>query len=103
MSRTDKTKPLWVRHIEHNPRPAHDHRFGPCDLPPTPTRDTPDTRCRWEHPSTLLFGGTCCAGCNARGCIKERQTMNTTTNRKSRHAARHAARLEARRYTREED
>ncbi|WP_432144441.1 hypothetical protein [Streptomyces sp. bgisy084] len=38
MSRTDKTKPLWVRHVEHHPRPLHDHRYGACDLPPHPTQ-----------------------------------------------------------------
>ena len=97
MSRTDKTKPLWVRHLEHNPRPIHDHRFGPCDLPPL-TREVGDTRCHWE-PGTHFYTGTCCAGCNVRSCNKERQAMNTTANRKSRHAARQ----EARRYTREED
>ncbi|KAA8888773.1 hypothetical protein F3087_07080 [Nocardia colli] len=28
MSRTDRTKPLWVRFAEHNPRPVHGHRYG---------------------------------------------------------------------------
>jgi hypothetical protein len=99
MSRTDKTKPLWVRHAEHNPRPIHDHRYGPCDLPPHPTRKETDTRCRWEHPGALLFGHTCCSGCNDRSCIKEWQQMVKTSNRKERYAGRR----EARRYAAGED
>ncbi|MFE0103587.1 hypothetical protein [Streptomyces sp. NPDC059009] len=100
MSRTDKTKPLWVRHLEHHPRSVHDHRFGACDLPPTPTQeDTDDTRCRWEHPGALLFGHSCCAGCTVRSCNKERQGMNKTANRKERYAGRR----EARRFATRED
>ncbi|MFE1172826.1 hypothetical protein [Streptomyces sp. NPDC058773] len=92
MSRTDKTKPLWVRHAEHSPRAIHDHRYGPCDLPPHPTQEAPETRCRWEDPSMLLFGGTCCAGCQVRACIKERQRMIREDNRKQRYAGRREAR-----------
>ncbi|KAA6222254.1 hypothetical protein CP973_10110 [Streptomyces albofaciens JCM 4342] len=92
MSRTDKTKPLWVRHAEHGPRPVHDHRYGPCDLPPHPTREAAGTRCRWEHPGTLLLGHTCCAGCQRRGCTKEWQAYVRSGNRRTRHAARRAAR-----------
>ncbi|WP_049579057.1 hypothetical protein [Streptomyces sp. SBT349] len=92
MSRTDRTKPLWVRHAEHRPRPAHDHRDGPCDLPPRPTRGDTDTRCRWENPGTLLFGHTCCSGCAKRGCVKEWQRLTRTANRKERYAGRREAR-----------
>ncbi|WP_030370450.1 hypothetical protein [Streptomyces rimosus] len=92
MSRTDKTKPLWVRHAEHGPRPLHDHRYGPCDLPPHPTREAAGTRCRWEHPGTLLLGHTCCAGCQRRGCTKEWQGYVRSANRKTRHTARREAR-----------
>jgi hypothetical protein len=91
MSRTDKTKPLWVRHLEHAPRPIHDHRFGPCDLPPAPTREATGTSCHWE-PGSHFFSGGCCAGCNVRGCIKERQRMNSTANRRVRYKARQEAR-----------
>lgn len=91
MSRTDKTKPLWVRSIEHNPRPAHDHRHGGCDLPPKPTRERTETRCRWE-PGMLLFGGTCCSGCGKRSCTKEQQRMVKGHNRKERYAGRREAR-----------
>ena len=97
MSRTDKTKPLWVRHIEHAPRPIHDHRFGPCDLPPAPTREATGTACHWE-PGNQFYDATCCAGCNIRSCIKERQALNTEANRKSRYRARR----ETRRYTPDE-
>ncbi|UNO38527.1 hypothetical protein [Streptomyces sp. MST-110588] len=92
MSRTDKTKPLWVRHAEHRPRPVHDHRYGDCDLPPGPTRERTDTRCRWEDPGMLLIGRTCCAGCGNRSCIKERQEFTRTSNRKERYAGRREAR-----------
>jgi hypothetical protein len=98
MSRTDKTKPLWVRHLEHAPRPIHDHRFGPCDLPPAPTREATGTSCHWQ-PGNHFYDATCCAGCNIRSCIKERQAMNKESTRKSRHAARQ----EARRYTSDEN
>ncbi|NJQ00372.1 hypothetical protein [Streptomyces zingiberis] len=70
MSRTDRTKPLWVRHAEHDPRPVHDHRFGPCDLPPRPAREETGTRCRRQRPDALLFGHTCCSGCTRRGCVR---------------------------------
>lgn len=92
MSRTDKTKPVWVRHAEHEPRPVHDHRFGDCDLPPRPTREETDTRCRWEHPGALIFGHTCCSGCQDRGCRAEWQLHVRESHRRDRYAARRAAR-----------
>ena len=95
MSRTDKTKPLWVRSAEHDPRPIHDHRHGNCDLPPKQTKELPDTRCHWENPYTLLFGGTCCSGCSNRVCVKERQGMVKAENRRQRYEGRR----EARRFT----
>lgn len=99
MSRTDRTKPLWVRHAEHDPRPVHDHRHGDCDLPPKPAREDADTRCRWEHPETLLFRHTCCSGCSRRGCVKEWQQMVKSSNRRERYDGRR----EARRLAAEED
>jgi hypothetical protein len=93
MSRTDKTKPLWVRYTEHNPRPVHDHRYGACDLPPIPTREDPGTRCRWEDPAMqLLSGRNCCSGCKVRSHIKERQQGVRNSNRKERYAGRREAR-----------
>ncbi|MGC0418054.1 hypothetical protein [Embleya sp. AB8] len=92
MSRTDRTKPLWVRSAEHDPRPVHDHRHGECDLPPRPTGEEPDTRCRWAHPGLLLFGHTCCSGCTVRSCAGERRGAARVANRKERYAARREAR-----------
>lgn len=92
MSRTDKTKPLWVRYAEHGPRPVHDHRDGACDLPPRPGREETGTRCRWEHPDALLFRRTCCSGCSRRGCVGERQRMTKAANRRERYAGRREAR-----------
>lgn len=56
MSKTDKTNPWYVKqHYEHSYiEEKHDHRFGPCDLPPRPTeKDTlswQQTGCFW-YPS----------------------------------------------------
>ncbi|MFI0715946.1 hypothetical protein ACH4SK_36095 [Streptomyces inhibens] len=88
MSPTDRTKPPWVRHAEPSPRQVHDHRYGACDLPPRPTRETTGTLCRWEDPGALLFGSTRCAGCQAHACVRERQEMARTANRKERYAGR---------------
>ena len=88
MSDTDRTKPLWVRCAEHNPRPAHDHRCGSCDLPPNPTREDTDTRCRWDY---SWIGETCCSGPNGRASKKESGEMNRAHNRKDRYAARREA------------
>jgi hypothetical protein len=93
MSRTDKTKPLWVRYAEHNPRPIHDHVYGDCDLPPSPTQDATDTRCQWGSPYTLVFSHTCCSGCQRRTCMKEWQGFVKTANRKERYAGRREAHL----------
>jgi hypothetical protein len=93
MSRTDKTKPLRVRHAEHGPRPLHDHRFGPCDLPSSPLERSDGTRCRWEHPAAhLLTGGGCCAGCKVRSHIRERQQWKKEDKRRERYAGRRASR-----------
>ncbi|KAA1248224.1 hypothetical protein F0Q45_21760 [Mycobacterium simiae] len=69
MSRTDKTKPMWVKlaHRDVAVVEKHDHRAGPCDLPDpfdhvAFTRLT--TRCRRE----FLDTGTrvcCCPMCHA--------------------------------------
>ncbi len=95
MSRTDRTKPLWVRYAEHDPRPVHDHREGDCDLPPAPGPQVTDTRCRWEHPGVLVFGHTCCSGCGERSCTAEWQGMKKSANRKERYAGRREARRQA--------
>ncbi len=92
MSRTDRTKPLWVRCAEHSLRAAHDHRHGSCDLPPNPTREDTDTRCQWEY---SWIGRTCCSGPNGRAAKMESGRMNKADNRKERHAARREARRSA--------
>ncbi|MFD4114306.1 hypothetical protein ACFWSJ_12705 [Streptomyces niveus] len=92
MSRTDKTKPPWVRHAEHHPLPVHDHRHGPCDLPTGPVRDETDTRCRWALTLGALIARPCCAGCKVRSHIKERQEWARAGNRKERYAGRREAR-----------
>lgn len=56
MSRTDKTRPLWVKVLDH-PRwlvEVHDHTSGQdCDLPVTPVwgwaEGRPSTRCHWDQ------------------------------------------------------
>ncbi|RAJ69132.1 hypothetical protein K378_02022 [Streptomyces sp. Amel2xB2] len=100
MSRTDKTKPLWVRCAEHEHRAVHDHRRGPCDLPPRPPRKDTGTRCRWEY---TWFGTSCCSGPNGRAAKKEWGEMNRARNRRDRYAARRAARRAALRAARSAD
>lgn len=88
MSRTDKTKPMWVRHYEHAPEPLHDHSAGPCDLPPHPTLEPSGTRCRWEDPEAHFFKNVCCSGCHDRVCTAEWQMMKRERKRKERYAGR---------------
>ncbi|MFC4561022.1 hypothetical protein ACFO4E_04025 [Nocardiopsis mangrovi] len=92
MSRTDKDKPLRVRYAEHGPRPVHDHRFGPCDLPGEPARAAAGTRCRWPDLGAVVMGHTCCSGCKRRSHIKEWQRYTRAGNRRERYAGRRAAR-----------
>ncbi|MGW8374897.1 hypothetical protein [Streptomyces sp. ODS28] len=93
MSRTDKTKPLWVRCAEHASHAEHDHRFGPCDLPPRPSRGDGETRCRWSY---AWFGETCCSGAHGRAAKKEWGRWRRAANRRDRYAAREEARRAAR-------
>ncbi|MGI5122078.1 hypothetical protein ACQEU5_21455 [Marinactinospora thermotolerans] len=39
----------------------------------------------------LLFGHTCCSGCNVRSCVKEWQRMTRADNRRERYAGRREA------------
>ena len=56
MSRTDKTRPWWVR-MADAPMvtciPVHDHRFGPCSLP---DEVTADNACLGFHPGRCSWG-----------------------------------------------
>ena len=49
MSKTDKTRPWWVR-MADTPMvtcvPVHDHRFGPCTLPDEVTAASASVSCR---------------------------------------------------------
>jgi len=92
MSRTDKTKPSWVRHREHGGLPLHDHRQGPCDLPPVPPRADTGTCCRWATVTGMASPWTCCARTQERSAYKEWQGWVRAANRKSRYAGRRAAR-----------
>lgn len=66
MSKTDKTKPFWVKMKDGDLawRESHDHREGPCDLPNEIDADYwHNTRCRYEW----VFDGThvcCCPMCH---------------------------------------
>jgi hypothetical protein len=68
VSKTDKTKPYWVRVAEHHPRQNHDHGTGVCDLPPSPYDDEAQSyrrNCRWEAQD---LHATCCLGCSCSLC-----------------------------------
>jgi hypothetical protein len=90
MSRTDKTRPRWVR-IAETPGvtsiPVHDHRFGPCTLPDaftavTETTDVPRGRCHWRA------GGYHVLGCDGGSCSRERQIHRQRANRRDRYRMR---------------
>ncbi|MEO3742880.1 hypothetical protein [Plantactinospora sp. B5E13] len=91
MSRTDKTRPWWVK-IADRPmvtcRPRHDHRFGPCTLPgrvdadSTATAGRPTSGCHWtvsDHHADLLHDG--CRSCTGYHLRREQR-------RRSRHQIR---------------
>ena len=92
MSRTDKTKPAWVRHREHGGLPLHDHRHGSCDLPPLPPRQDTGTRCRWARVTGIASPWPCCARTQERSAHKEWQGWVKAANRRIRYAGRRAAR-----------
>lgn len=63
MSKTDKTRPWWVR-LADAPMttclPVHDHRFGPCTLPDEITADgaslsSRTSGCYWRATDHFLF------------------------------------------------
>ena len=71
MSKTDKTRPWWVR-VAETPHvtsvAVHRHETGDCDLPDRPGRPAynPVTRCRWAESESLWFGRD--GGCGCRLC-----------------------------------
>jgi hypothetical protein len=93
MSRTDKTKPWWVRVNEHNPRADHDHRNGICDLPESALSQHNNfqwnrSQCHWSDHEIIY--GNCCAGC---GCVHCRDAYSHRRSvRTERHSTKQALR-----------
>ncbi|MET7466621.1 hypothetical protein [Nonomuraea sp. NPDC005501] len=89
MSKTDKTRPWWVRMADApmvTCLPVHDHRFGPCTLPGEITADSASlshrtSGCRWG-PAPYVFG------CGTRGGSREWYYFRREERRRSRHQAR---------------
>ena len=90
MSRTDKTRPRWVR-MADTPGvtgvAVHDHRFGPCTLPDRISADstTAGARrggCYWGS------GGYHVLGCDGGSCSREWQLYRRQTNRRDRYRVR---------------
>jgi hypothetical protein len=90
MSKTDKTRPRWVRMAETpglTSVPVHDHRFGPCTLPDAisagaVTASTPRGRCYWAG------GGYHVLKCDGGSCSRERQVWRRKANRLDRYRVR---------------
>ncbi|GAA1654621.1 hypothetical protein [Actinoplanes couchii] len=85
MSRTDQTRPLWVRMAEKpgvTCIPVHDHRFGPCTLPERITADMPSGNCYWGR------AGYHVVKCDGGSCSRERQVWRQEANRRDRHQVR---------------
>lgn len=91
MSRTDKTKPWWVRASEHHPRPEHDHSNGICDLPDSALAQHHNvqwtrTQCHWDDHHIIY--GDCCTGCGCPQCRD--QYGHRRSIRSERHTAKQA-------------
>jgi hypothetical protein len=89
MSKTDKTRPWWVR-IADAPMltvaPAHDHRFGPCTLPDEITAVSASVNhrtsgCYWRATEFYVSGGGVSGG-------RERHYRRREERRRSRRQAR---------------
>ena len=96
MSRTDKTRPWWVKLAERpmvTCRPQHDHRFGPCTLPDRIDATAapiirPERGCYWVV--TARYADTMHNGC--------RSCTDYYFRREDRRRSRHEARRELRGY-----
>ena len=96
MSRTDKTRPWWVKLAERpmvTARPRHDHRFGPCTLPDRIDASTaqlprPTAGCCWIV--TAAYADTIHNGC--------RECTGYWFRRADRRKSRHDIRRELRAY-----
>lgn len=95
MSKTDKTRPWWVRMAEApgvTCVPVHDHRFGNCTLPDEITADNASTSdrtsgCYWRGAGYHVLG------CNSAGCGREWNQLRREERRRSRHQARRELRI----------
>ncbi len=101
MSRTDKTRPWWVKLADRpmvTARPEHDHRFGPCTLPDRIDAETvapgysTARRCYWVVADR--FGDMVHNGCRA--------CTGYYFRREERRRSRHESRRELRRYNGDE-
>jgi hypothetical protein len=90
MSKTDKTRPWWVR-LADAPMvaclPVHDHRFGLCTLPDEITADSASlchrtSGCYWRATDYYLFD------CGGVGGGREWYYFRREERRRSRHQAR---------------
>ncbi len=98
MSRTDKTRPEWVKIAERRMvtcRPHHDHRFGPCTLPEQIDADTVGHRgmdgCWWvvaEHIAGTVHNG--CRSCTGYYERREDRRRSRHESRRELHASRGA-------------
>ncbi|MEO3788611.1 hypothetical protein ABGB14_00260 [Nonomuraea sp. B10E15] len=88
MSKTDKTRPWWVRMADAPPMtgvPVHDHRFGPCTLPDEITADSANWRrggCYWGAPGYHVLVR------ETKGGNREWYYFRREERRRSRHQAR---------------
>jgi hypothetical protein len=93
MSKTDKTRPWWVR-VADAPMltcvPVHDHRFGPCTLPDEITAASASVSyrpsgCYWRATDYFAFEGGINGG-------RERHYLRREQRRRSRRQARRGLR-----------
>lgn len=87
MSRTDKTRPLWVRlndALTVNAAPAHDHRYGPCTLPDRLTRDWDIADCTWELTAYFAMEHGGHNGCRACTDYYDRRERRRRSRRQAR-------------------
>jgi hypothetical protein len=94
MSKTDKTRPWWVQMADAPMvacKPAHDHRFGECTLPPEIDPGTASLGgrrpgCHWVGTASYWY-----RRCESRG-YREWSWMRRQDRRRERHEARRALR-----------
>lgn len=71
MSRTDKTKPWWVRVRDHHPQVVHNHVDGACDLPDDFREALNNFRGCHIRDWKLTYPGNCCWGCGCDLCTDQ--------------------------------